>query len=343
MKELKEEGTWEVVKRRKEMKVIVIYKLKRSHDRSEVKFKSRLLAQGFAQEYGVNYFSSYAPVVKSSAVRVLIAIAVKKGMRVEQIDIKNAYVNSDLEKEVYIELLRGFEESGEGDQVLKLKKSLYGLKQSGNKWNKCINNVLVNTLKCKRMITESCIYKRGSDENNNLIILALYVDDIILFANNQSEIDTIKEEFEIDNIGECKKDREHMVAAKRVLRYLKGTEDRGVEYTKNSKDIEVYSDADYANDTDDSRSCTGSIVKISGGPVAWERKKQPIVALSSTEAEYMALTSTVKEVTYIRNLLDELNMEEHYGAADIKILCDKNSSISLTKNNGCSPRTKHKN
>lgn len=212
VKALKEKGTWEVVKRSKEMKVIGcrwVYKLKWSHDRSEVKFKSRLVAQGFAQEYGVNYFSTYAPVVKSSAVRVLMAIAVKKGMRVEQIDIKNAYVNSDLEEEVYIEQPRGFEESGEGDQVLKLKKSLYGLKQSGNKWNKCINNVLVNTLKCKRMITESCIYKRGSDENNNLIILALYVDDIILFGNNQSEIDKIKEEinaeFEIDNIGECKK------------------------------------------------------------------------------------------------------------------------------------------
>lgn len=131
--------------------------------------------------------------------------------------------------------------------------------------------------------------------------------------------------------------REHMVAAKRVLRYLKGTEDRGVEYTQNSKDIEVYSNADYANDTEDSRSYTGSIVKMSGGPVAWESKKQPTVALSSTEAEYMALTSTAKEVMYIRNLLDELNMEEHYGAADIEILCDNNSSINLAENRSSQP------
>lgn len=65
--------------------------------------------------------------------------------------------------------------------------------------------------------------------------------------------------------------------------------------------------------------------------------------MRSTEAEYVALTSTAKEVMYIRNLLDELNMEEHYGAADIKIWCDNNSSISLAKNNGYSPKTKHKN
>lgn len=72
-----------------------VYKIKKSPDGKEAKFKSRLVARGFEQEYGVNYFDTYAPVVKNSCVRLLMAVAVECGMEVEQIDIKNAYVNSD--------------------------------------------------------------------------------------------------------------------------------------------------------------------------------------------------------------------------------------------------------
>lgn len=81
-------------------------------------------------------------VVKKSSVRLLMAIAAKEKMVVEQIYIINAYVNSDLEEEVYMEQPDGVEFMNRKEYVCKLKKSLYGLKQSGNKWNQCLNNVL---------------------------------------------------------------------------------------------------------------------------------------------------------------------------------------------------------
>lgn len=97
---LEEKDTWELVRRPKDVKVIGtrwVYKVKRAPDNSEVKLKSRLVARGFSQEYGVNYFDTYAPVVKNSSVRLLMAVAVHNNWRVEQIDIRNAYVNSAID------------------------------------------------------------------------------------------------------------------------------------------------------------------------------------------------------------------------------------------------------
>lgn len=102
---LQDKETWEVVKRPKDAQVIDcrwVYKCKWSCDESEIRLKSRLVARGFSQEYGVNYFETYAPVVKSSAVRLLMAVAVECGLIVEQIDIKNAYVNSKLDEVIYV-------------------------------------------------------------------------------------------------------------------------------------------------------------------------------------------------------------------------------------------------
>lgn len=97
-----------------------VYKLKWSSDKSEVKFKSRLVARGFSQEYGINYFETYAPVVKNASVRLLMAIAVKCELKVQQIDVKNAYVNSELDEGVYMNQPKGFVRSGKENQVLKL-------------------------------------------------------------------------------------------------------------------------------------------------------------------------------------------------------------------------------
>lgn len=106
MMALEKKGTWTPVQRPCSIKVVDtrwVYKIKWSNDKREVKFKSRLVARGFSQEYGVNYFDTYAPVVKSSSVRMLMAIAARCNLKVQQIDIRNAYVNSDLEEEVFIE------------------------------------------------------------------------------------------------------------------------------------------------------------------------------------------------------------------------------------------------
>lgn len=96
---------------------------------------------------------------------------------------------------------------------------------------------------------------------------------------------------------------EHFVAAKRLRRYLKATMNSKLSYTKTSKPIYTYVNVDWAGDTDDRRSYTGFAFFIANGCVSWESKKQPSVALSSTEAEYMALSQSSNEAIYFHNFL----------------------------------------
>lgn len=440
---LSDRGTWDIVERPSDVKVVDcrwVYKTKWSHDRSEIKLKSRLVARGFTQEYGVNYFETYAPVVKSSSVRLLLAVAVECGLIVEQIDIRNAYVNSDLDELIYMEQPEGFEYKERKKYVLKLKKSLYGLKQSGNKWNKCLNKVLTEKLGFTRLKSESCIYVKG--EGKEMIILAVYVDDILIFATYAHLISELKSvinsEFEIDDIGECKKvigmnvicennkiqlhqkqmiekllmeakvdeynkkspldsserlfkctmksdecgqvsgseyrsyigslnyiasttrpdltfsvsylsqfnkcpHREHMRALRRVLQYLKGSVEQGIVYEKcdGGSILHAFVDADWAQCPNDRRSYTGYAVKLCGGLISWESKKQETVAHSSTEAEYMALSNAAKEIKFIRNILEELKLQAIYKGEEIELYVDNRGAMSLAENNGYSARTKH--
>lgn len=91
--------------------------------------------------------------------------------------------------------------------------------------------------------------------------------------------------------------REHWEAVVRILRYLKGTQDKKLCYTNECEngDLHAYSDAGWASDLDKRRSCTGFVINMSGAAINWKSHRQDIVALSSTEAEYIALSSTVKD------------------------------------------------
>ncbi|XP_036150019.1 secreted RxLR effector protein 161-like [Monomorium pharaonis] len=120
----------------------------------------------------------------------------------------------------------------------------------------------------------------------------------------------------------------HWTAAKRVLWYLKGTADIGFIYKKTEKTVEGYVDADWANCTSDRRSYTGYAFILSGCPIAWESRKQKTVALSSTEAEYMALTEAAKQATYLRHFLLELGFNT---LAEIKVFCDNNGARKLPR------------
>ena len=95
----------------------------------------------------------------------------------------------------------------------------------------------------------------------------------------------------------------HFTAVKRILRYLKGTQDRGLSYTKGDLTLKAFSDADWAGDPNDRRSTTGMVVFLGSNPISWSSKKQLTVSRSSTEAEYRALSSTSAELDWIKQLL----------------------------------------
>ena len=132
---------------------------------------------------------------------------------------------------------------------------------------------------------------------------------------------------------------EHWLAAKRILRYVKETVDYGILYDgSNELPLTGYSDSDFAGDRDDRRSTTGYVYVMAGGPVFWTSQRQRIVALSTTEAEYIAASQATKEAIWLRRLLLDLGFESD-GPTELSV--DNQGAIKLTKNDEFHKRTKH--
>src|SRR5271169_5689300 len=136
----------------------------------------------------------------------------------------------------------------------------------------------------------------------------------------------------------------HMSTAKRVLRYLEGTSYLGITYRPPPLRLQGYSDADWAGDVDTRRSTTGYIVMLNNGAIAWKSHCQPTVALSTMEAEYMAVTDATKELKWVRALLAELGYSNNDKSADeipTVLFSDSQSAIALAKNPVSHARAKH--
>jgi hypothetical protein len=129
----------------------------------------------------------------------------------------------------------------------------------------------------------------------------------------------------------------HWQAAKGIVRYLAGTADKGITFRGSKQELDGYCDADYAGDLDTRRSTTGYVFTLNGGVISWSSKKQPTVAVSTTEAEYMAAAAAVKEGLWLRKLLTSLGLKGDV----IHINCDNQSAIKLLKNPIFSARSKH--
>ncbi|KAJ3473654.1 hypothetical protein NLI96_g12893 [Meripilus lineatus] len=131
--------------------------------------------------------------------------------------------------------------------------------------------------------------------------------------------------------------RAHWEAAKRVLRYVKGTLDYRLTYGSTTSGLESFSDADWASQSH-RHSISGYIFLIDGGAISWSSKKQPIIALSTAEAEYIALNHAGRELVWLRQLLSEIARPLHHPSI---LLCDNQSAIALSRDNMINARTKH--
>lgn len=133
----------------------------------------------------------------------------------------------------------------------------------------------------------------------------------------------------------------HWTALKRVMRYLKGTEEYRLSYTQNKEEnmAHGYCDADWASSEDDRRSCTGYTFLFQGGANGWNSKRQPTVALSTTETEYMSLSSRVQEALWLKQLQEEFWPVLENEA--MVVFSDNQSSIKLSGSDGYHSKTKH--
>lgn len=191
--------TYDLVKLPKDMKAIEcrwVFRIKRNKDGSIERFKARLVARGYAQRSGIDYFDTFSPVARYDSIRAILAITARFKMYLVQFDVKTAFLYGNLEEEIYMKQPPGFEDKT--DRVLKLKKGLYGLKQAPKQWNERINSFFKHH-KYVQSKVDNCVYTK--QENNNLTICVIYVDDGLISSNSTVELTHIckllKNEFEL--------------------------------------------------------------------------------------------------------------------------------------------------
>ena len=139
-----------------------IFKLKKDANGSK-RYKARLVAQGYAQQEGIDYTETFAPVIKYQSLRMLLAIATEKNMLVHQMDVKTAFLNGILREEIYLVQPEGNIVHGQEEKVCKLNRSLYGLKQSPRCWNQRIDNFLRNE-GFNKCLSDNATYVKGKHQ-----------------------------------------------------------------------------------------------------------------------------------------------------------------------------------
>ena len=389
-----------------------VFKVKYKADGSVERHKARLVAKGCSQKPGLDYEETFSPVAKYTSIRSLLAIANQLNLEVHQMDVSTAFLNGELEEEIYMSQPEGYVKEGEEGLVCKLNKSIYGLKQSSRCWLNTIDEFLENSGYTKSS-SDPCIYIKR--EGEDIMLIARYVDDLIPASNSKSmlhrEEAALQQRFEMKDLGEvhyclgiqverdkenkrmklhqaqyltnllekfCMQDckpaatpadqstkllpnegepvdkekyqaligglnpgEEHWKAAKRILRYIKGTIDYGITFDGNEEtDVKLpgYVDADWGSNPNGRKSQSGYLFTICGGVISWASKKQSVVALSSTEAEYIAASLASQEAVWLRSLLGDISFVQEEPTV---IKEDNQGTIALSRNPKYHPRTKH--
>ncbi|CAG9133521.1 unnamed protein product [Plutella xylostella] len=204
---LQKHGTWILVDRptdRKTTKCKWVYKIKKDTSGNITKYKARLVAKGFTQVAGVDYGETFSPVARLSSVRLLFAYAAHHGLQVDHCDVETAFLNGDLDEEIYMEQPEGFSKDPKG-KVCLLKKALYGLKQAPRQWNAKVCEAM-QKLSLKQTANEHCLYYKR--EGADLLIVAVFVDDFFVVSNNENMKndfkDQLKKAFIVKDLGTCK-------------------------------------------------------------------------------------------------------------------------------------------
>ena len=197
--------TWELVDLPKGSKPLGykwIFKKKLKADGSIDKYKARLVIKGFRQKQDLDYFDTYSQVTRITSIRMLIAIASILNLEIHQMDVKTAFLNGELEEEIYMQQPEGFLSPGNEIKVCKLVKSLYGLKQAPKQWHEKFDEIMLsNGFKINE--SDKCVYIKCLDVG--YVIVCLYIDDLLILGNNKAIIkstkDMLSSRFDMKDLG----------------------------------------------------------------------------------------------------------------------------------------------
>jgi hypothetical protein len=410
-----------------------VYRIKQLADGSIDKYKARFVAKGYSQKQGIDYNETFSPVGKFTSLRCILAIAVYEDLELHNMDVDTAFLYGELSDNIYVTQPEGFIDHSHPSFVCKLKKGLYGLKQSPRVWHDTIDTFLQNN-GYKKIFADPCIYILQTSEGKAIIFL--YVDDLLIAATVpllRATKQILQSRFNMKDLGEvhsilgmevirnrksgtlilrqsgylrdvlyqfnmsnskpvatpldstknvavsqtCASDipfrqavgrllyaasntrpdiafgvsfasrflscynEQHWSLVKRILRYIHGSLSHGLTFDRNVKNpmtLVGYSDSDWGGDMQDRSSTSAYLFMFCGTSISWASKKQSTIALSSTEAEYVAASLATTEAVWLRSLLHDLGYPQLEATT---IFEDNQSCIALAKNPVFHTRTKH--
>ncbi len=156
-----------------------LFKIKYKADGSVNKYKARWVAKGYSQQHGVDYDTTYAPVVRIEHLRLLLAYATALGLSVHQMDVVTAFLQAELKEVVYVDQPEGFKSPDKPNHICRLCRSLYGLKQAPLAWNQMLDKHL-RASGFSPVESDPCVYVKG--KGRDILIISVYVDDCLLIA-----------------------------------------------------------------------------------------------------------------------------------------------------------------
>nr|GEY61917.1 retrovirus-related Pol polyprotein from transposon TNT 1-94 [Tanacetum cinerariifolium] len=248
-------------------------------------------------------------------------------------DVKTAFLHGSLKEDMYVCQPKGFIDADHPSHVYKLKKALYGLKQTPRAWYDELSTFLLQNHFFKGTIDPTLFIRCFHDD---ILVVQVYVDDII-FGSTHPRPDIVHATCLCARY-QAKPTEKHLKEVKRIFRYLRGTVNTGLWYTKYfGFELTGFLDADYVVCKDTFKSTSSRAQFLGKKLVSWSSKKQDCTALSTAKAEYVSLSACCAQVLWMRTQLTDYGF--HFNK--IPIYCDSKLAIAISYNLVQHSRTKH--
>ncbi|GKA00975.1 retrovirus-related pol polyprotein from transposon TNT 1-94 [Tanacetum coccineum] len=270
-----------------------IYKVKLDEYGDVLKNKARLVAKGYRQEEGIDFEESFAPIACIEAIRIFIANEASKNITIYQMDVKTAFLNGELKEEFYVSQLEGFVDPDHPTHVYRLKKGLYSLKQAPRVWYDTLSRFLLDN-KFSKGAVDPILFTQKTGKH--ILLVQIYVDDIIFASTDPKAYKFLKipEAFLLINQNDplgISVDQTRFCSMVGSLMYLNA-----------SRPDLVFAVCMCARNQ---ASLTKKHLEALKRVFCWSSKKQKSTTISTTEAEYIAISGCCAQILWMRSQLTD--------------------------------------